>query len=496
MKRLTHVQAITLVCLFSSLLWSGCGGGENVDSDIPITTLSSEARSFFLDGRSAFDLGRFDDASVLFDKAIAADTTFALACFYRARTSVTPADWKFYADLAEHFAPTASEGEQILIALLKAETQNDLPEQLSLTRKLKIRFPESPRVLYEYAVVLNASKKTYESRALLEAAIDLNGLFAPALRGLASSYLFDEPQDPHEAETYARRYVHLYPGEADPHILLGDVYRAEMLLEEARGEYTRAMIVKKNSYMAYVKRGHALTFIGLYRDARKDFARATELGMGPAKSRAANYRTFTWIYAGRLAEALNENQALIKSLPLLGFDEKIDFQPFMDSWLNRFLMSIEMGREAEAEEALEKYQHFARAIARQINSPNFTQTTESEISLLKGRLSLMKGDLIAASGYTDRSIDYLRNIRSARKRENTELLRGQISLQKQEFAKALEHLDEANQDQIQVKYFRALAFDGLGREAEAQKLYREVANWHFNDIVYALVREKAVARIR
>jgi tetratricopeptide (TPR) repeat protein len=474
---------------------SGCGASDGEGSDIAITTSSAEARTFFLHGREAFDVGRTDDASLLFDRAIAQDTNFALAYFYRARTATSSAAWKFNADLAQKFAHSASEGERLLIDMLHADARGDLPELLLLARRLKDRFPESPRALFEYAVTLAADKKTYDERNLLEEAIDLNGLFAPALRALAISYLFEDPRDLHEAETYARRYVDRYPEEADAHVLLGDVFRAGMQLEEARGEYTRAMMVNKDSYIAYIKRGHALTFIGLYNDARKDFARATELGIGPVKSLAANYRTLTWIYAGKLDEAFHENETVLNSLPLLGFDESIDFNPYADTWRNRLLMSMELGDFPESERALTQYAKFARAIAQQIHTPNFSETTESEIALLKGRLALKRGDFIAAVGHADRSIDFLRNIRSARKRENTELLLGQIAVQQNEFALALDHLDEANPDLIQVKFYRGLALEALGRDAEAQELFHEVANWDFNDVDYALIRDKALARI-
>jgi tetratricopeptide (TPR) repeat protein len=496
MSYLPAVHGFLLACIVPALLSPGCGVSESEGSDIPITTASSEARAFFLEGRAAFDVGRYDDAGVMFDKAIAADTTFALACFYRARTATTPADWKLHADLAKRFAPSVSEGERLLISMLHAEAQGDLPRQTLLARQLKNRFPESPRALYEFAVVQAANKRTSEERILLEAAIDLNGLFAPALRAITSSYLFEDPHDFHEAETYATRYVIQYPEEADAHILLGDVHRAGMQLEEARGEYTRAMMVNKSSYLAFIKRGHALTFIGLYNDARRDFARATELGIGPAKVRAANFRSHTWIYAGELKKALEENETVLNSLPLLGFDEHIDFQPYMDTWLNRFLISLEISEFEVAETALARYSKYARTISLQINIPNYPQTTESEIALLEGRLALKRGDYIAASGHAARSIDFLRNIRSARKKENTELLLGQIEIRQENYTQALEHLSEANQDLIQVKFYQGLAFEALGREAEAQELFREVANWDFNTIEYALIRDNAVSRLR
>jgi tetratricopeptide (TPR) repeat protein len=477
-------------------LLTGCGASDSEDSDIPITTSSSEARTFFLQGREALDLGRADDANALFDQAIATDTTFALACGYRARYAGTRAEWRYYTDQAARHAAQVSAGEKLLLALFTAEIEGDLAQAKSLARSLHERYPRSPRTLYAYAVVQTANDQTYEARALLEEAIELNGLFAPALRELANSYLFEDPRDLREAESYAARYVDRYPEEADAHITLGDVHRAAMRLEEARGEYTRALMLKKDSYTAYIKRGHALTFIGLYDEARKDFVRATELGIGLAKARAANYRTFTWLYAGQLTDALRENTAVLSSLPLLGFDEQIDFQPYMDTWHYRFLMSVEARAFDDATAALAQYARFARAIAAQVGTTNYTQTTESEIAILEGRLALRRGEYIVARGHADRSFDFLRKVRSARKHENTELLIGQIALAQKSYGSALEHLHQANQDLIQVKFHRAIALEQLGRESEAQELYRQVADLDFNDIEYALIREKAIAALR
>ena len=75
------------------------------------------------------------------------------------------------------------------------------------------------------------------------------------------------------------------------------------------------------------------------------------------------------------------------------------------------------------------------------------------------------------------------------------MLIGRILLAQEDFALALEHLDESNPDLIEVKYCRALALDALGRTAEAQQLFREVGNWDFNTIEYALIRDKALERI-
>ena len=494
MRRLPAVPVFLLLLSSSLLLLEGCGASDSDDIDIPITTQSKDARTQFLKGRDALDLERTDDARLLFDQSIASDTTFALAYLYRAICAATPGDQKYYTDLAKRYAEGSSDGEQLLIELQDASMQADLNRREVLARRLKARYPRSPRALYEYALVQSAKQDVYAERTALEAAIDINGLFAPALRAIAMSYMFENPRDLREAERYARRYVNLYPDQANAHIVLGDVYRADMQLENARGEYTQATIVDRDSYVAYLKRGHALTFTGLYDDARRDYARATELGIGPSKAQSANYRTFTWIYAGALEQAIDENEAVLHTLPLLGLEESQDFQPYLNTWRYRLLMCSEAGRFGDAENALGRCAFFARAIAAQVGSQNYTRTTESEIALMAGRLALARGNLIAARGHADRALDFLRPVRSARKRENTELLLGRIELALDNPARALDHLLEADQDLIQVKYYRALALDRIGRNNEALELFREVAHWDFNNIEYAFIRDRAIER--
>ncbi|MBR9977711.1 MAG: tetratricopeptide repeat protein [Bacteroidetes bacterium] len=496
MKRMQTVsQPILLSCFIIALLFA-CTSSTDNNAAIPVTTESEEARRLFARARDAYDVGRIDDARLLLDQAIGLDSTFALAYFYRARTATTTSSWKTFADQAEQHAKSASEGERLLISMMIAEMEGAVPERRMLARRLVDRYPRSPRALYEYAIVLDADKRTYEARSTLEEALYLNGFFAPALRGLASSYLFNEPRSLHEALRYAQHYVTLYPSEAEAHIVLGDVYRADQQLENARGEYTRAMLLDRTSYLAYVKRGHALTFIGLYNDARKDFELAVDYGRGPAKALSANYRTFTWLYEGNVTEALHENEALLHSLPLLGYDAEVDFQIFADIWFNRVLMALEARQFDVAEKAHEAYTRYARAVAEEIGTASNTSITESEIALLAGRIALQRGNLQEAHGHTVRSIDFLRNVRDARKREPTELLLGRIALAKQRYVSALEHLDEAVPDLIQVTYYRALALDGLDRKEEAQELYYEVANWNFNNIEYALIRNKAFNALR
>jgi hypothetical protein len=58
----------------------------------------------------------------------------------------------------------------------------------------------------------------------------------------------------------------------------------------------------------------------------------------------------------------------------------------------------------------------------------------------------------------------------------------------------MEAYKQANLNNIYVKYQMALALDGAGNQAEAKKLFREVSQWNFNSVTFALVRKEAIQR--
>ena len=54
------------------------------DGEIPVTTSSEDARTYFLQARDALEMTRSTDAEALLDQAIEQDPKFALAYLYKA----------------------------------------------------------------------------------------------------------------------------------------------------------------------------------------------------------------------------------------------------------------------------------------------------------------------------------------------------------------------------------------------------------------------------
>jgi tetratricopeptide (TPR) repeat protein len=75
--------------------------------------------------------------------------------------------------------------------------------------------------------------------------------------------------------------------------------------------------------------------------------------------------------------------------------------------------------------------------------------------------------------------------------ENHHALLGRIYFEKQDYAKVIEHLEQANQENPYTLYLLAVAESKTGDKAKADQLFQKVANWNEDSLNYAFVRSKA-----
>ncbi|MEE8278310.1 MAG: tetratricopeptide repeat protein, partial [Thermoanaerobaculia bacterium] len=71
---------------------------------------------------------------------------------------------------------------------------------------------------------------------------------------------------------------------------------------------------------------------------------------------------------------------------------------------------------------------------------------------------------------------------------------GLVHLLQGDYAKAVEHYRQANLNTMYIKFHLAQALEGLGETEEARRLFKEVSEWNFNSVGFALVHEEAAAR--
>jgi tetratricopeptide (TPR) repeat protein len=461
--------------------------------EIPVSTRSDAARMDFIAGQAALDRGDGAEANALFRSAVAHDPEFTYGWFNLAAVAFSTEE--FAASLKRAAAAAnGSEGERLLVAVGQRFLDNDFTAQLASAKELAEKYPRSPRAWLNLAGVQGGLNQFTEQRASLSKAIGLDAGFTPAHLAMANSYLFNEPRDLKQAEKFFQQTIALAPGEDNYHWLLGDVYRAMNQLEKARDHYKRATLLDPHDGTAPVKLGHVDSFLGRYAEAREEYDRGVANGELANKAFLANYKTFTWVHEGKPGPAVEALESLAAEVDTMGLptDQRDGAKNF--TLTNAATIALHHNMHDDAKRVLDKLATVLRGNARTVGTEEFSKIQEAQIAYLEGQLAARRGDFRTAQALAKKNADLVSAQGNPRKMENYHDLMGLILLLQRKPGQALEHYRKADLTNKYVQYHYALALDAAGQKPEAKRLFREVGEWNFNSVAFALTRKDALAR--
>src|SRR5882762_7030406 len=458
----------------------------------PLTTSSSVARDHFLQGQREFDLARFIDANAHFKEAVAADPTFAFAYLDAAFTANSLEEFKRNLALAEQHAAGASEAERLQIQMARKGFDNDLAGQLALGQQLVAKYPESPRAWLALAAVQIGLNKNEDGRTSIGKALELSPKLYVAHATIGNDYIFGEPHDFTKALAHMQEAEALAPDESNAHLLVGDAYRAQRNLEKARHEYVRGHELDPKNAVLLVKAGHANTFLGDYAAARADYDSAMAVGRANERAAYAPFRAYVSVYAGDPAAAITELNRLVASVDGMRVpDPKANK---VAALTNVVVIATHTRNRAAAEQALKQLEPLLMQQADEGGNPAFKRGQQAQIAYLEGWTAARRGDYASAQKQADRITQLLAPDANPRKLEPMHQLEGFIALYQGRYPEAVSHLQQGNPFDPYIKYQLAVAAEGAGDAARAKKLYREVADYNFNAIGFALVRKDALQK--
>jgi tetratricopeptide (TPR) repeat protein len=150
---------------------------------------------------------------------------------------------------------------------------------------------------------------------------------------------------------------------------------------------------------------------------------------------------------------------------------------------------FESGKYDEAnnkyEESLNKILKSDQSDANKNNSKRFSLYNDARIALMKGDLKTAKSkskELLQKAG------DAKNNFQMWLAHE----VNGMIAMHEKNFKKAIEEFKNANMQNPYTYYRLAMAYDASGDKGEAQKYYKEAANFNaLNNVNQAFIRLKA-----
>lgn len=462
---------------------------------IPIHTDSAGARAEFVKGMRALDANRPDDARSHFDAAIKHDRELAAAYWARAQAATSGADWKAHISRAETLKDGASPYVRLEVERALAFVDGDSAATAALGNQLVGIYPAMASAHTSVAGDFNGMKQYELARAAMKTAIALEPDYGPAYRGLINSYLFNEPKNLGHARKYADNLVNLEPDEANSYILAGDVARAAQDLESARDHYAAAIEVNPAESVGHAKKGHAETFLGNYDAARKDYENAA-MAAETAGERAGyeQFIALTYVHDGNPQRAMKVYDSIVKDLRNSeAKKEEVTF-PLANLHQQRGVLAMETGRFDEADTAVDEMVEALEAGIMQVGKPEWAQTQRSFQKIMRGMVAARRGDLEKARSLAEESHGLVANHSNPRRHENFHQLMGMIELKAGNPAAAVSHLEQANDQNLFVKFELAQALEAAGHGDQAKALYKEVADNRFNGLDNALLRAKAAAR--
>jgi tetratricopeptide (TPR) repeat protein len=464
---------------------------------LPVTTTSEAAKTAFMDGQYASDVGRFYDARDLFQRAIELDPEFTHAYVNAANSATSLDEFNEYTNMAAEHSGTATEAETILIDINKAFLASDIEGALELSQRLVELVPESPRARLALAGVQATLNRNEDARATMMEAIDLAPDMVAAHLQLGSNYLFNDPKDYTLAEEHMQRAVELAPAEGQPVEMLGDVLRAQQRLEDSREAYGRSAELDPSDGIPTLKRGHINSFLGNYDEARADYDAAIAMGIGGQKAGFANFRAFTHVHAGDPQAAIDELESILAAIDSgeIEIPEHERNGQRINTLSNLVYIALHHDNFPAAEEALARRSEFMMVDAETVGTAEFRRGQEANIAYWDGMLAARRGDFETAAAKADECARLVEPDANPRKMEPVHEMQGVIALEQENWAEAILHLEQGNLTNMYTKYLLALAHEGAGDAEQAQALFKEVAESNFNFVGFALVRQEAMEKL-
>ncbi len=459
---------------------------------IPVTTTSDVAREHLAQGMHASDMARGFDARDHLDAAIEADPSFAYAYLNRAYNAQSQEEFlENIRKAGEHMAG-ASEAEQLEIQIGQKFLENDLEGQLELGRRLVELLPNSPRAWLDYAALQTNANDHAGARASMAKASDLMPDFAAAHLAAANSYLNNEPKDFAEAEVHARRVIELEPNEQNSHDIMGDIYRAQNRLVDARDSYTRAAELAPELASPLQQRGHVNSFLGEFEAARADYDAAIALGRGAEPAAFRTWRAYVSIYEGQPEAAIAELEGLVDDVDAMGVPNARGIK--IGALTDIAQIQMQNGMYDDAAATLAQRAVLTREQADLTGTDEARRGTEAAIAYFEGELAARRGDFETATAKANEFMTLMEPISDPTKNEPAHYLMALIAELQGDYSGALAHYEQADRDNIIVTYHVAICQEGAGNTAEAKRLFGEVARYNFNFVNYALIRGDAMAR--
>jgi tetratricopeptide (TPR) repeat protein len=459
---------------------------QEASATIPVSSGSEEARAAFLKGREMQENLRATDARRFFQEAVSHDPEFAWAHLGLAFTSTTASEFFSALATATQYADRASDGERLLIRAFEAGTNNQPEVQRGLLEELVAAYPSDERAQNQMGLYYFGRQDWVPAAKYLERAISINPGFAPAYNQLGYARRF--MGDYAGAEEAFVKYVELIPDEPNPYDSYAELLMKMGRFDESIAQYELALDRNPNFVASYVGIGNNHMFGGNTDAAMAAFDRLEAVARTDGERRqACTWRAFAHLHNGDHESAIAEIRrrydiaAETDDFGAMSGDLNVIGDILLDSG------QAEAARSSYEEQLVLSEKSNATAEAKQgVRRNHLADLT---------RVALQLGDLDAATASLEEYRRQVEQRRVAFEIWQVHELEGLIAIARGDYAKALEELAQANQQDARVMLAQARALWKQGEQEAAREMCERSANFYTLNQVpmnYAFARPKAL----
>jgi tetratricopeptide (TPR) repeat protein len=465
---------------------------QNKISGIMFSSSSNEALTSLQEGIKFYDLNENKKAHGYFEKAIQQDPKLTMGYLLLADQANSPGEFVKYLDKAKENLDNASDWEKMYYAYDETFLSDDLNKRLDAAQKIVAKFPDVPRA---YLMLGNAYAETNDfahARLNYQKSVATDPKWTGGYYALSNSFLFQDPKNFKQAEANAAKLTELAPESSGSFILLGDTYRAQNNMQKAYESYSKAVMLDPESPTALYKRGHAETFLGEYEKARADYQQAGSLDVSPGF--AIQVISFTYLYQDQPGKAM---QVLLDEAQRTG-DVKDANRDVVDKFqlLNTAAqIAFHTGDANKLETIVNMLEPVSESMGKSIGTNEGIINQKSNILYWQGMVKTLNRDLMNAMAKATEMKHMLEPIQNPRKLEAYEELLGHINYYQKNYKEATQHFAKTNPLDIYQRYWLARSYEASGKKDKAEAIYKEIADYNFNNIGFALVRNDVKKRL-
>lgn len=470
--------------IFGILFLSGCSKKGTMDEGkMPITTSSKAALQDFLKGRDLFEGLQGQESLSYFKQAIDKDSKFAMARLYYAQAQPNPKGFFDELEKAVALADQVSEGERLWIQGFQAAVNGMPLKQREMYQKLCELYPNDERAHAQLGNHYFGQQMFKEAIEEYNKAKAINPNYAPIYNQLG--YSERQLGNYSEAEKAFEKYTELIPNDPNPYDSYAELKMKMGDYQSSIELYEKALQVNPNFGASHVGIATDYNLMGEHEKAREELQKYYAIARNDGERRQALFAmAVSYVDQGDKGKALEQlNQ-------MYSIAEKANDAPAMAGDLgNMGNILYEMGK---YDEAAAKYE---KAMQTMLNSGLEQEVIENakRLNLYNaGKVALAKGDLKLAKEKSQELLMAATEVNNTFQLWLAHELMGMIALSEKNWDKAIEELNQANQQNPYTFYRLAKAYEGKGDHDKAMEYYGKAANDNtLNSMNYAFIRSKA-----